>query len=84
MVTGDVDPGEVKALAEATYGKLSASPGLGPRARPQEPVQRAARRNGLAYHLGGAGALLRGIALVAMGGPRLIRRYDWLYGWKPA
>jgi zinc protease len=44
VVTGDVDPGEVKTLAEATYGKLSASPGLGHRMRPQEPVQRAARR----------------------------------------
>ena len=47
-------------------------------------VQRAARRNGIVYHLGGAAAWLRALALLAMPGPRLIRRYDWVYGWKPA
>ncbi len=47
-------------------------------------TQRAARRNGLIYHMGGVEALLRTLALVAMGGNRLIRHYDWLYGWKPA
>jgi zinc protease len=44
VVTGDVEPGEVKALAEATYGKLAPNTKLGPRVRPQEPQQRAARR----------------------------------------
>ena len=47
-------------------------------------TQRAARRNGLIYHMGGVEAFLRTFALVAMGGNRLIRHYDWLYGWKPA
>ena len=47
-------------------------------------TQRAARRNGTVYHLGGAAAVLRTLALTAMGGQRLIRRYDWLYGWTPA
>jgi salicylate hydroxylase len=47
-------------------------------------AQRAARRNGKVYHMGGAEAFLRTIALIAMGGQRLIARYDWLYGWKPA
>jgi len=46
-------------------------------------AQAGARRNGTAYHIGGAGALLRAVALLAMGGDRLIKRYDWLYGWKP-
>jgi salicylate hydroxylase len=46
-------------------------------------AQRAARRNGTVYHMGGAEAFLRTIAMMAMGGRRLIRRYDWLYGWKP-
>ncbi len=46
-------------------------------------TQRAARRNGLIYHMGGMEAFLRAFALVAMGGNRLIRHYDWLYGWKP-
>jgi zinc protease len=44
VVTGDVDPGEVKALAEATYGKLPANPQAAARIRPQEPEQRAPRR----------------------------------------
>ena len=47
-------------------------------------AQRAARRNGKVYHMGGAEAFLRTIALLAMGGQRLLARYDWLYGWKPA
>ena len=46
-------------------------------------TQRAARHNAMSYHLGGAPALLRNLALTAMGGDRLIRRYDWLYGWRP-
>jgi salicylate hydroxylase len=46
-------------------------------------AQRAARQNGRAYHMGSAGAVLRTLALLAMGGQRLIARYDWLYGWKP-
>jgi salicylate hydroxylase len=46
-------------------------------------TQRASRRNGVIYHLGGAEALLRALALVVLGGQKLIRRYDWLYGWTP-
>ena len=45
VVTGDVDPGQVKALADATYGVLPANDKVGaPRVRAQEPEQRAARR----------------------------------------
>ncbi|WP_428928787.1 M16 family metallopeptidase [Marinibacterium sp. SX1] len=44
VVTGDVDPDDVRALAEDTYGRIPANPALTPRARPQEPPQRAARR----------------------------------------
>jgi salicylate hydroxylase len=46
-------------------------------------VQRAAARNGARYHLGGAPSLLRDAAMRVMGGPRLLRHYDWLYGWRP-
>jgi 2-polyprenyl-6-methoxyphenol hydroxylase-like FAD-dependent oxidoreductase len=46
-------------------------------------AQRAARHNGTIYHLTGAAALLRRLALAAMGGRRLLTRYDWLYGWTP-
>ena len=47
-------------------------------------VQGTARRNGIIYHMGGAEAFLRGVAMAAMGGERIISRYDWLYRWKPA
>ena len=44
VITGDVNPAEVKALADATYGALPANPQVGSRVRPQEPVQIAPRR----------------------------------------
>ena len=47
-------------------------------------AQRAARRNGTIYQLGGPAASLRSLALTAVGGARLLTRYDWLYGWTPA
>jgi len=37
VVAGDVNPDEVKALAEKYYGPLEPTAGIGPRARPQEP-----------------------------------------------
>ncbi len=46
-------------------------------------VQRDASRNATVYHMSGAAAVLRSLALMAMGGDRLISRYDWLYGWTP-
>jgi salicylate hydroxylase len=45
-------------------------------------AQRAARRHGRFYHVGAAGAVVRRIALSALGGKRLITHYDWIYGWK--
>jgi len=47
-------------------------------------IQRDAHRNGTIYHLHGAAAALRTLALLAMGGDRLMSHYDWLYGWTPA
>lgn len=44
IVAGDVDPAEVEALAKTYYGPLEPTPGLGPRHRPLEPPQTAARR----------------------------------------
>ena len=44
IVAGDVDPAEVEALAEKYYGPIEPTPGLGPRERPSEPPQLAARR----------------------------------------
>jgi salicylate hydroxylase len=46
-------------------------------------VQRVARRNGRVYHLKGPLAFLRNRALRLRGGDTLLRRYDWIYGWRP-
>jgi zinc protease len=43
VVAGDVTAAEVRALAEATYGKVARVAEIKPRVRPQEPVQEAAR-----------------------------------------
>ena len=43
-------------------------------------TQRAARRNGTVYHMGGA---LRTLALMAEGGRGMLRRHNWLYRWQP-
>lgn len=47
-------------------------------------VQRAARRNGDLYHLGGFDAVARNFLLRTMGGRRLLARYDWIYDWRAA
>lgn len=44
IVAGDVEPDEVRALAETYYGKIPANPDLPERSRPQEPRQMAERR----------------------------------------
>ena len=43
VVAGDVTADEVKALAEATYGKVAPRSEIGARQRPQEPTQVASR-----------------------------------------
>jgi zinc protease len=48
VVAGDVTPDEVKADAEATYGKVADRSDIGPRLRPTEPIQDAPRRVTLA------------------------------------
>ncbi len=44
IVAGDVEPDEVRTLAETHYGSLEPTPGLGDRFRPAEPPQTAERR----------------------------------------
>lgn len=44
VVSGDVYPDDVRALAEQYYGVIPANPDLPERARPQEPPQTSARR----------------------------------------
>jgi salicylate hydroxylase len=53
------------------------------RARRTARVQRSARQNGRIYHFTGVMAFLRNRALRQWGGEGLLRRYDWLYGWRP-
>ena len=48
VVAGDVTPDEVKADAEATYGRVADRVEIGPRLRPTEPIQDAPRRVTLA------------------------------------
>jgi zinc protease len=43
VVAGDVDAGEVRAMAEATYGRIAAGEARGPRVRPSEPEQNTRR-----------------------------------------
>src|SRR6185437_15462751 len=46
-------------------------------------AQRAARRQARIYGLTGPEALVRNLAMRAMGGEKLRSRYDWLYSWRP-
>lgn len=46
-------------------------------------AQREAKRNSWRYHLSGPLGSARGMFLQAIGGERLLHRYDWLYDWKP-
>lgn len=45
-------------------------------------VWNEAARNGKIYHLTGPAAFARNTVLKARSGPRLLARFDWLYGWK--
>ena len=48
VIAGDVDPAEVRKLAEAHYGPIPPSDAIVPRLRPTEPPQLAARRIAMA------------------------------------
>src|SRR5277367_3370697 len=50
VIAGDVTADEVKADAEATYGKIAPRAEIGPRRRPMEPPQEAPRTVTLADH----------------------------------
>ena len=45
-------------------------------------VAEASARNGRIYHMSGLGAAARNLVLRAVPAQRLMRRYDWLYGWR--
>ena len=44
-------------------------------------VQNASRRQGRIYGMTGPEALIRNLVMQAMGGEKLLSRYDWLYNW---
>ena len=46
-------------------------------------AQQAARRKGRVYRMSGPEAFVRNLVMRAMGGEKLLSRYDWLYGWRP-
>jgi salicylate hydroxylase len=46
-------------------------------------AQQFSRRQGRIYGLTGPEALIRNLAMRAMGGEKLRARYDWLYSWRP-
>jgi salicylate hydroxylase len=45
-------------------------------------VQRAARRNGMIYHLKGPMARARDLVIKAMGPKQMLARQDWIYDWR--
>jgi salicylate hydroxylase len=45
-------------------------------------VQRAARHNGMIYHLKGPFAYARDLTIKAIGPDRLLARQDWIFDWR--
>jgi salicylate hydroxylase len=45
-------------------------------------VQRAARKNGKLYQYRGPDAAVRNFVMRQIGGARIRKRYDWIYGWR--
>lgn len=45
-------------------------------------VQRMARLNGKIYHLSGAAAFARDLAIRTLGSERMMARQDWIYDWR--
>ena len=46
-------------------------------------AQQASRRQGRIYGLSGPQVLIRNLAMRALGGEKLLNRFDWLYTWRP-
>lgn len=87
--------GGVMALEDAVVvaDALAADPGDPARALQAYASERAFRvrrvahaswMNGKIYHLNGPMAAARNVAFARVPPDRFMKRYDWLYGWKPA
>ena len=71
---GTADDSEAITAALKRYARLR---------RPRVTrVQRAAKRNGTIYHFAGPAALVRDLAIKAMGPRRVLAQQDWIYGWR--
>jgi salicylate hydroxylase len=46
-------------------------------------AQSVSHKQGKIYGLSGPEALVRNLGMMALGGERLRRRYDWVYNWRP-
>ena len=69
-----LEPGAQVAAAMRRYGKMR-------RARVAR-VQQLARQNGRIYHMTGAMALARDLAIRALGPQRMLARQAWIYDWR--
>ncbi len=85
--------GAAMAIEDAAVlaGEMATSPGdLADASRRYEAkrrgrtmqMQRAARRTGTLYHYAGPDAFARNLVMRALGGERLLKRYDWIYDWR--
>ena len=54
----------------------------GKRRHRTERVQAMSRKQGRIYGMSGPEALVRNIAMRALGGEKLLARQDWLYSWR--
>ena len=55
----------------------------GARRHRTERAQAMSRKQGRIYGLSGPEALVRNLAMRAVGGEKLLARQDWLYSWQP-
>ncbi len=74
---------DAAALGEALQATRDIAPGLAAYAAARraraDKVQLQSRAQGRIYHLSGPAAFARDTAMRALGGERLLARYDWLY-----
>jgi salicylate hydroxylase len=77
---------DAAVLARALAASQDISAGLRAYEQARRPrtarLQREAARTGRRYAMKGPLAAVRNLVLARMGGEKLLRRYDWIYGWE--